>query len=248
VPAQIELQAAVAQLAFYRGDWDEVRRACDAGAALAEAEGLIGKLCLSNNLRGWLRWRDGELEASAHLFTLADELAEKVGWSEVSFNALLGLAVTLRDRGDFADAEQALGRALAVCERAGLIPQSIRVHAVMAHVCQLAGRADAAAQAAELAGGLAARVHEPVGQAHALEARGIVAEPDDAVEALGQARTAWERLGRRLDVARCDLLLGWRMLEQDPDAASEVLARAASTYEELGVTHLAERSRELVVA
>jgi predicted ATPase/class 3 adenylate cyclase len=248
VPAQIELQAAVAQLAFYRGDWDEVRRACEAGATLAEAEGLVGKLCLANNLRGWLRWRDGELEASAQLFTVADELAEKVGWSEVSFNALLGLAVTLRDRGDLADAERALDRALAVCERAGLIPQSIRVHAVMTHVRQLAGHTDAAAQAAELAGSLAARVHEPVGQAHALEARGIVAEPEEAVEALSQARAAWEELGRGLDMARCDLLLGWRMLEQDANAASEVLARAAITYDELGVTHLAERSRQLVAA
>jgi class 3 adenylate cyclase/predicted ATPase len=248
VPAQIELQSAVAQLAFYRSDWDEVRRASDAGAELAEAEGLIGKLCLSNNQRALLRWRDGDLEASAQLFTEADELAEQVGWSEVSFSALLGLAVTLRDRGDLAAAEQTLGRALAVCERAGLIPQSIRVHAALAHVCELEGRTEAAAEAAELATSLAGRVHEPVGQACALEAQGVVAEAADACEALGQARAAWERLGRRLDVARCDMLLGWRLREQDPEAAAEVLARAAAAYDELGVAHLAERSRELVAA
>jgi adenylate cyclase len=248
VPARIELQSALAQLAFYRCDWEEVRRASDAGAELAEREGLIGKLCLSNTLRGLLRWRDGDLEVSAQLFTVADELAEQVGWSEVSFSALLGLAVTLRDRGDLAGAEQALGRALAVCERAGLIPQSIRVHSALALVCALAGRADAAAEAAERATSLAARVHEPVGEACALEAQGVVAEPADAVQALGEARAAWERLGRRLDVARCDLLLGRRLLEQDADAASEVLARAAAAYDELGVTHLAERSRELVTA
>jgi class 3 adenylate cyclase/predicted ATPase len=246
VPARIELQSALAQLAFYRCEWEEVRRASDAGAELAEREGLIGKLCLSNNQRGLLRWRDGDLEASAQLFTSADELAEQVGWSEVSFSALLGLSVTLRDRGDLAGAEQALGRALAVCERAGLIPQSIRVHSSLAMVCALAGRTEAAAQAAERATSLAERVHEPVGQACALEAQGIVAEPAEAVQALGQAREAWERLGRRLDVARCDMLLGRRLLEQDPDAAAEVLARAAAAYDELGVSHLAERSRELV--
>jgi class 3 adenylate cyclase len=246
VPARIELQAALAQLAFYRCDWEELRRASDAGAELAEREGLIGKLCLSNNMRGLLRWRDGDLDASAQLFTVADELAEQVGWSEVSFGALLGLAVTLRDRGDLPAAEQTLGRALAVCERAGLIPQSIRVHAALAHVCALAGRAEAASEAAERAGSLAARVHEPVGQACALEAQGVVAEQAEAVEALDQARAAWERLGRRLDVARCDMLLGRRLLEQDPDAAAEVLARAAATYDELGVTHLAESSRQLM--
>jgi hypothetical protein len=42
------------------------------------------------------------------------------------------------------------------------------------------------------------------------------------------------------------MLLGRRLLEQDPDAAAEVLARAAAAYDELGVSHLAKRSRELV--
>jgi tetratricopeptide (TPR) repeat protein len=248
VPARIELQSALAQLAFYRCDWPEVERASDASAGLAEREGLIGKLCLSNHSRGLLRWRDSELEQSAQLFVRADQLAEQVGWSEVSFSALLGLAVTLRDRGDLPAAEETLGRALAVCERAGLIPQSIRVHAALALVCELAGRDDAASEAAERATSLAARVHEPVGQACALEAQGIVAEPAEAAEALEQARAAWERLGRRLDVARCDMLLGRRLLERDPQAGADALARAASAYDELGVRHLAESSRALVTA
>jgi hypothetical protein len=49
-------------------------------------------------------------------------------------------------------------------------------------------------------------------------------------------------------MARCDMLLGRRLLEQDADAAAEMLALAAAAYDELGVTHLAERSRELVAA
>jgi tetratricopeptide (TPR) repeat protein len=164
----------------------------------------------------------------------------------VSFGALLGLAVTLRDRGDLNGAEQTLAKALAVCERAGLIPQSIRVHSALALVCALAGREQPAREAAERAEALAARVHDPVGQACALEARGVVAEHPAAREALAEARAAWERLGRRLDVARCDLLLGRRLRGHDPEAAAEVLARAAAAYDELGVRHLAEQSRELV--
>jgi predicted ATPase/class 3 adenylate cyclase len=248
VPAQIELQSALAQLAFYRCDWDEVRCASDASARLAEGEGLIGKLCLSNSLRGLLAWRDGKLEESARLFTRADELAEQVGWSEVSFSALLGLAVTLRDAGDLAGAERVLSRALAICERAGLIPQSIRVHSALAMVCALSGRGEAAAEAAERAAELAERLHEPVGQACAREARGIVAEHDEAVAALQDAREAWQRLGRRLDVARCEMLLGRRMLEQDAEAAAQTLQRAAAKYDELGFAHLAERTRRLIAA
>jgi len=91
-------------------------------------------------------------------------------------------------------------------------------------------------------------VHEPVGQACALEAQGIVAEHPEAAEALEQARAAWDRLGRRLDVARCDMLLGRRLLEHDPDAAADALARAATAYDELGFAHLAQSSRALVAA
>jgi class 3 adenylate cyclase/tetratricopeptide (TPR) repeat protein len=246
VPAQIELQSALAQLAFYRCDWEQMRRASDAGAELAEREGLIGKLCLSNTSRGLLSWRAGDLETSERLFTRADELAEQIGWSEVSFSALLGLAVTQRDRGELGAAEDALGRALAVCERAGLIPQSITVHTALALVCTLAGRTEAAREAAGRAEELGTRVHDPVARASALEAHGIVAEHPEAAEALAEARAAWEQLGRQLDVARCDLLLGRRLREQDPEAASEVLARAAAAYDSLGVRHLAEASRELV--
>jgi hypothetical protein len=111
-------------------------------------------------------------------------------------------------------------------------------------VCALAGRSEAAVEAADRAAGLAERLHEPVGQACAREARGIVADYDEAVRSLRDAREAWENLGRRLDVARCDMLLGRRLLEQDAEAAAHTLARAAAAYDELGFTHLADGVRE----
>jgi class 3 adenylate cyclase/tetratricopeptide (TPR) repeat protein len=245
VPAQIELHAAIAQLAVYRCDWEEVERASGASAELAEREGLVGKLCLAHTLRGLMSWRAGDWEESARLFALAYELAERLGWSEAAFSALLGLSVTQRDRGDLAGAEATLAEALAVCERAGLLADSIRAHASLALACMLAGRTQPARDAAEQASSLAQRLHYPVGEAAAFEARGIVAEPGDAVEALGEARAVWDRLGRRLDVARCDMLLGSRLRGQDPAGATEALGRAAAAYEELGVGHLAERSRVL---
>jgi predicted ATPase/class 3 adenylate cyclase len=245
-PAQIELRSALAQLAFYRCDWEEAQRASDAAAELAEREGLVGKLCLSNTLRGQLRWRDGDWSTSERLFRSAPELAERAGWSEVSFSALTGLAVTLRDRGDLDAAESALARALAVCERAGLIPQSLQAYASLALTRVLAGRTTPAREAAMQAATLGQRVHDPVGEAAVLEARGIVGELPGSLDTLRQAHAAWERLGRRLDVARCELLLGRRLRDYDLGASNEVLAGAAKDYEELGVRHLAEQSRELV--
>ncbi len=246
VPAQIELHAALAQLAFYRCDWEQVERSNDSSAELAEREGLIGKLCLPYTLRGLLAWRDGDWEASAQLFRRARELAEQVGWSEVAFDAILGLAVTQRDRGDFGDAASTIAQALDVCDRAGLIGQSIQATSIRALLLALAGEDALARQAADHAGALAERVHYPLGEASVLEARGVTGELPEALESLDRGRAAWERLGRPLDAARCELLLGQRLRERDPPAAREALTAAAAEYERLGVKHLAARARELI--
>jgi class 3 adenylate cyclase/tetratricopeptide (TPR) repeat protein len=246
VPAQIELHAALAQLACYRCDWQEVRRETDASAELALSEGLIGKLCLTNTLQGLLGWRDGDWDGAERLFTVAHELADQLGWSETSFAALLGLATTMRDRGDLARAESTLAEALAVCERAGLISQSVQAHASLALTHTLAGHSQPAREAAEQAQALAERAHYPVGQAYALEAQGIVEELPAALETLRGAGSLWERLDRPLDVARCELLLGRRLRPEDPEGARKALTRAADSFEELGVSRLAEQARDLM--
>ena len=176
LPAQVELHASLAQLAVYGADWEQVERSTEASAELAEREGLVGKLCLPTALRGLLRWREGNLDESTVLFHRAHELAEQVGWSELAFQALFGLATSLRDSGDLAGAQAALDRALDVCERAGLIAQSIQATAARAVVLMLAHRREAAVEAAQEASELAERLHYPIGRAAALEAQGVCAE------------------------------------------------------------------------
>lgn len=246
VPAEIELHAAVAQLALYAGDWEEVKRSSDASAELSEREGLIGKLCLPYALRGRLHWRNGQWQESERSFRRAHELAEQIGWSEVCFEALYGLSITLRDQGDLQAAETALSQALDVCERAGLIVQSIQANSGRALLSRLAGREDQAKEAAQEAVELAERVHYPVGEAAAIEAAGMVGPLPGALADLQRAREAWQSLGRPLEATRCELLLGQRQLEGDREAGAATLGSAARAYEELGVTHLAARARELV--
>jgi len=246
IPAQIELHAALAQLAYYRCDWETARRETDASAELAEGEGLIGKLCLANTLRGLMCWREGDWEGATRLFSVAHELADRLGWSETSFAALLGLAATLRDHGDLSGAESTLAEALAVCERAGLVSQAVQAHASLALTQVLAGQTEPARAAATQAVELAQRVHYPVGEASALEAQGIVDELPGALEQLRRARSIWERLGRPIDVSRCDMLLGGRLRDEDPAGARDVLSQAARRFDELGVRSLAEQSRELM--
>jgi class 3 adenylate cyclase/tetratricopeptide (TPR) repeat protein len=245
VPAEIELHAAVGQLALYAADWEGVESSSDASAELSEREGLVGKLCLPYALRGRLHWRGGEWQASESSYRRAHELAEQIGWSEVCFDALYGLSGTLRDQGELQHAEAALSQALDVCERAGLIAQSIQANSAQALLHTLAGQHDKASEAAQEAIELSDRVRYPVGEAVAIEAAGVVGPLPGALADLERARKAWQDLRRPLEAARCELLLGQRLLDSDREAAIVSLERAASEYDELGVAHLAARAREL---
>ncbi len=246
LPSKVELHAALAQLAAHSGDWETVSTEAEASGSLAEREGLTGKLCFPYMMRGMLRWREGDFDESAKGLRRAAELAEQVGRSEVAFQSLYWLAASLRQRGDHADADTELARALDLCERAGLVAQSVEAISARAVNLALAGRKDAAREAADEAGRLADRLRYPVGKAASLEARGAVADdPAEASSALTEARDAWQALGRPLDAARCDYLRGRILAESDPAEAREALESAAAGADRYGVHHLAELAREL---
>ncbi|HEX8855977.1 MAG TPA: tetratricopeptide repeat protein, partial [Thermoleophilaceae bacterium] len=246
VPAQVELHAALAWLAVYRADWDSVRASGEASAELSEREGLAGKLSLPFLLRGLLAWRQGDFDEAEVQFTRSHELAEQAGWSEVAFSALFALATDLRDRGDYSSAVTALAQALDVCERAGLIAQSIQAISQRAVVLGLAGKGAQAREAAIESTELAERLHYPVARAAALEADGFSADPGEGIDRLEQARVAWQELGRPLDAARCSMLVGRALLDEDAVRATAALDRAADEFAALGVRHLAEGARALV--
>ncbi len=200
LPSQVEIHAALAQLAVYRGDWEAAEREADASAMLAEREGLAGKLCFPYSMRGVLLWHQGDLEGSAELLERAFESAEQVGRSEVAFESLQWLAATRRDDKRHADADQTLARALDLCERAGLVAQSVEATAARAVNLALWGKAEQALEVAEEAASLAERLRYPVGRAASLEARGA-ATGDRGL--LTDATQAWQALGRPGDAERC---------------------------------------------
>src|SRR5918999_1022694 len=186
--------------------------AAAASAELAEREGLEGKLCLPYALQALLLWRSGELDEATQLYRRAHDLAERVGWSELAFQTLYGLALTLRDSGDLSGAKAALDSAVDVCERAGLIAQSIQATGTRAVVLALAGRAEQARESAAETAKLAERIHYPLGRAAALEAQGAAAEdPEEGARLLLEAESAWAELERPLEAARCRLLAGGKL-------------------------------------
>jgi class 3 adenylate cyclase/tetratricopeptide (TPR) repeat protein len=249
LPAQVELHAALGQLAVEAGDWDEVEQAAEASSGLAEREGLHGKLCFPHMMRGVLAWRQGDWDDAATAFVRAHELGEEVGRSEVAFNALHWLALTKRETEDLSGAETELSRALDICERAGLIAQSVEAICARAVVLALSGRADQARASAEEAERLAERIHYPVGEAATAEAAGASADdPARAIELLRSAGDEWAKLGRPLDAARCTLVAGRVVAESDPEASAALLSEAAEEYVRLGVPGLADRARSLVAS
>jgi tetratricopeptide (TPR) repeat protein len=196
-----------------------------------------------------LLWREGAFDEAAKGLRRAAELAEQVGRSEVAFQSLYWLAAALRQRGDYADADTELARALDLCERAGLVAQSVEAISARAVTQAMAGRADAAREAAEEAERLADRLRYPVGKAASLEARGAAAEdPTEGAAALSEARAAWEALGRPLDAARCEYLRGRILRDSSPDEAREALETAAENADRYGVHHLAELARSQIPA
>jgi tetratricopeptide (TPR) repeat protein len=246
LPSQVELHAALAQIAAYGAEWDEVERATDASAALADREGLLGKLCFPELMRGVLRWRESNFDEAERILRRARELGEAAGRSEVGFSSLYWLARALRDRGDYGGADTALTQALDVCERAGLVAQSMEATAARALTLELSGRTEQAREAAEETRRLSERLQYPAGSAAALEATGATAtDPAEGAELLAEARETWTKLGRPVDATRCDLHRGRLLIEVDPAEAAAILERAAERAEELGVGHLAERARAL---
>jgi class 3 adenylate cyclase/predicted ATPase/Tfp pilus assembly protein PilF len=207
LPSQVEVHASLAALAIHRGDWEAAERETEASATLADREGLAGKLCFPYSMRGVLLWHRGELGEAARLLERAFENAEQVGRSEVAFESLHWLATVQRDRADHADADQTLARALDLCERAGLVAQSVEATAARAVNLALWGRGDAARETAEEAASLAERLRYPVGRAASLEARGAAAaDAGERERLLGEAEAAWSALGRPVDAARCAAL------------------------------------------
>ena len=187
-------------------------------------------------ISGALNWRDGEWDEAAAACRRAHELGEQVGRSEIAFAALFWLAAVLRDSGDYSGAESELARALDLCERAGLIPQSLEATTARAVALALGGRGDAARGAAEEAERLTERLSFPIGEAATGEASGAAAEnPADGAEFLAVAAEAWDKLGRPLDAARCLALRAKRLSEAEAEDADAARAEAEQRAGELGL-------------
>ena len=165
-----------------RADWEEVERATEASAEAGRARGPARQALLPRRdarrpelarrrLGGGGRGLHGAPTSWASRWAAPRSPSPRSS----------GSPPRCARRGDLAGAETELARALDICERAGLIAQSVEAISARAVVLALAGRDEQARAAAEEAERLAGRLHYPVGEAATAEAAGACAEdPEDA--------------------------------------------------------------------
>ncbi len=248
LPAQVEIHAALGRLAARRADWAAAELAEQASSALIEREGLVGLVCFPELIRGWIRWRDGELDLAITTLENARDLGEEVGRMEVVFPASQLVGWVLSGRGDYERASVAFAEALEVCERAGLTAQSVEACAARAVNLGLADRGADAADALHEAEHLAERLSDPAGNAAVLDARGALSEdPAGAAATLASAGAAWREVGRPLESARSELLRALRLAAAGDPQAAESRDAAIAGFTDHGYGHMAKRAEALIV-
>ena len=234
---------------MHRGDWEAVARAAEARGRLAEREGLTassasrdlmrGRACAGATATGTRRPRRCARGPRAR--RAGGPLRGRL------LGALLARRRAARQRDDYAAAETELARALDICERAGLVAQSVEAISARAVTLALAGRDEQAREAAEEAERLAGRLHYPVGKAASLEAAARAPRTPSAADADWPRRaTPGTSSGARSTPPAAEYLRGRLLLDADPDAAR---ARADGGRRrrprEYGVEYLAHLARSL---
>jgi ATP/maltotriose-dependent transcriptional regulator MalT len=157
--------------------------------------------------------------------------------------ALLWLAQG-RSQAAAAAIRRLLGEAGDPVHRSQLLPTAVEV------LLATDQRHEASAIAAELAS-IAGSFGCPTVQAHAYHAAALVAlessDPAAAMPLLRQARTTWERLGGRYEIARCRMQLGraLRALGDEESAVTELVA-AQRSFAELGARPAEQKAATLI--
>ena len=189
LPSQVEIHAALAQLAVYRGDWEAGRaarprrRRCSPSARAWRASSASRTRCAA-----CCAGTRATSTAPSSCSSAPSRSPSRSGARRSRSSRCTGWRSRCGDRGDHADADQALARALDLCERAGLVAQSVEATAARAvNLAALGWRRRAAREVAEEAESLAERLRYPVGAAASLEAMGAAAsDPTERAELLAR--------------------------------------------------------------
>ena len=246
LPAQVELQSSIAQVASYRADWDAVeqrpRRAPTWPSARASWASSASRACCAAccMARGRLGRRRALVPAGAR----AGRAGRLVGGRVLG--ALLARPRAARPRRPLRRGHRARPRARRLRARRADRPVDRGDVGARAIALAMAGKVEQAREAAEEAGHLAERLHYPVGERCGACRRWPRPPRTREVQSMMPRRGScgaasagrWTRRSR-------DLLMATLLAHARSGARSEALERAESEFERLGVEHLAGWARKV---
>ena len=218
-----------------RGQWPEAEQEARQACTELERYGLMDAVGFAQYQVGEIRLRMGDLDAAAEAFDRAYEFGH---------DAMPGLALLQLARGEVAEAQRAIARALAAASGTGafsdratrgrLLPAQVDI-ALAAHDLHAAGRA------VEELESIAADFERPLFQAGALTARGELLlgedKPTEASPILGQSWRLWRTTDLPYESARARLHYAEALAaEGDEATARRDLLAARAVFERLGAT------------
>ena len=224
-----------AELKMLRGQWLEAEQEARQACTELEKYGLMDAVGFAQYQVGDIRLRMGDLDAAAEAFDRAYEFGH---------DAMPGLALLQLARGDVAEAERSIARALATASGVGafsdratrgrLLPAQVDI-ALAAHDLPTAGRAVDELES------IAADFERPLFQAGALTARGELLlgedKPTEASPILGQSWRLWRTNDLPYESARARLRYAEALAaEGDAANARRDLLAARAVFERLGAT------------
>jgi class 3 adenylate cyclase len=224
-----------AELKMLRGHWSEAEQEARQACTELERYGLMDAVGFAQYQVGEIRLRMGDLDAAAEAFDRAYEFGH---------DAMPGLALLELARGDVAEAQRAIARALAAAAGTGafsdratrgrLLPAQVDI-ALAARDLHTAGRA------VEELESIAADFERPLFQAGALTACGELLlgedKPTEASPILGQSWRLWRTTDLPYESARARLRYAGALAAEGEVASArrDVLA-ARAVFERLGAT------------
>jgi len=236
-----------AELKMLHGEWPEAEQEAREACEELERFRLLDAVGYAHYAIGEVRLRMGDLAGAAEAFDRAYEQGH---------DAQPGLALLQLARGEVADAQRSIARALArAAGTGGLADRATRGRLLPAQVdiALAAGDVDTARGAVEELEAIAADFERPLFRAGAMTARGeLLLGQEKASEAspvLGQSWRLWQTTDLPYESARARLTYAQALAaEGDEAAARRDLLAARSTFERLGATLDLERVDALLGA
>ena len=247
LPWQSRLRTLAALANYYLGLYPEAEQGASRAAELDRRLRFEGHLANPISILGFIAMSRGDLDEAGKWFEEALQGARRAGDHQQIFMSRFGQAWVALQRGESRAASEALRTALEACERAGLVPWTVEVLALMGEHAARTGNMDEAQQHAEEVRRVAQQLQYPPGWARRDDLNGTLAESienfEEAEKEYRRAAQVWKQCDRPLDEARSTLNRARMLMELNKrNEALKAFDHSLTTFKDIGASREVERA------